>query len=179
MSPPPIADVGPFRDDLRRLYDELDAEVAALAPVCRLSGRCCRFAEYGHTLFLSAPEFALLLADAPPPSRPLDDGQTCPWQDQAGRCDAREARPLGCRVYFCEPSAYQGPSHALSESYIARLKALADSGGLPWGYAPLHHHLRVAAEAGRFPRVDGIEIGDGDDAIAHRRVPESMPIPGE
>ena len=74
-----------FRDALRALYAELDAEVAAArARSAELSGRCCRFAEYDHTLFLSAPEAALLLADAPPPSRPLDDGATCPWQDARG-----------------------------------------------------------------------------------------------
>ncbi len=86
------------------MYRDLDAEVAGPAPVCLVSGLCCRFEEYGHTLFVSAPEMAILLADAPPPSRPLDDGATCPWQDARGRCTAREARPLGCRVYFCDPT---------------------------------------------------------------------------
>ncbi len=129
-----------FREPLRALYETLDAEVARRAPVCQLSGRCCRFAEYGHTLFVSAPEAALLLAEGPPPSRPLDQGVTCPWQDAHGRCTAREARPLGCRVYFCDP-AYQDQAPELSETFIARLKRLADDLGLPWDYAPLHVHL--------------------------------------
>ena len=51
-------------------------------PVCELSGRCCRFHEYGHTLFLPLPEAAVLIADAPPPGRDLDDGDSCPWQDR-------------------------------------------------------------------------------------------------
>jgi hypothetical protein len=138
------------RDPLSLLYQELDAAVAEAAPVCALSGRCCRFEEYGHTLFLSAPEAALLLADAPPPSRPLDDGRTCPWQDAAGRCTAREARPLGCRVYFCDPD-YEGRAPELSERFLARLKTLAAAEGWPWGYAPLHHHLQEAVENGKFP----------------------------
>src|SRR5437764_4905777 len=104
---------------------------------------CCRFAEYGHTLFVSVAEFAVLLADAPPPARPLDDGATCPWQDAHGRCTAREARPLGCRVFFCDP-AYLPEAPDLSERYLARLKRLVEDCDLPWDYAPLHDHLRRA-----------------------------------
>src|SRR4051794_24488272 len=84
-------DVDAFRDALMAIYAELDAEVARRAPVCQLSGRCCRFAEYDHTLFLSSAELGVLLADAPEPSRPLDEGETCPWQDDRGRCTARGA----------------------------------------------------------------------------------------
>jgi Fe-S-cluster containining protein len=145
-----LRDVALFRAELRAIYDDLDAEVARLGPVCELSGRCCRFDEYGHTLFLSAPEAALLLADAPSPVRPLDRGASCPWQDEKGRCTAREARPMGCRVYFCDP-AYQAHAPALSEAFIARLKRLTNSLGLPWNYAPLHHHLRLAEAAGTMP----------------------------
>jgi Fe-S-cluster containining protein len=149
--PPPLT---LYRERLRALYAGLDEAVAALGPVCQLSGRCCRFAEYGHTLFLSAPEAALLLADAPPPVRPLDDGATCPWQDGQGRCAARDARPMGCRVFFCDPT-FEPHAAELSEAFLARLKRLADDLGLPWGYAPLHHHLRLARSEGRFPTTCG------------------------
>ena len=138
----------PFHSELRELYAQLDAAVARLAPVCRISGRCCRFREYGHTLFLSAPEFEYLLSEAPDPVRPLDDGETCPWQDDHGRCTAREARPLGCRVYFCDPS-YQDAAPELSEHSIAGLKRLTERHGLPWSYAPLHRHLHERAERRR------------------------------
>ncbi|WP_435018767.1 hypothetical protein TA3x_000752 [Tundrisphaera sp. TA3] len=141
-----------FRDALKVVYAGLDDEIRRLNPACAVSGRCCRFEEYGHTLFLSAPEAALLLADAPPPSRPLDDGATCPWQDDRGRCTAREARPLGCRVYFCDP-AYQEHLPDVGEAAIARLKRLVEEMGLPWDYAPLHRHLRIARDEGRFPTL--------------------------
>ena len=149
----PTLDLERFRGPLRAIYAEVDAEVARAAPVCRISGRCCRFEEYGHTLFVSAPEFALLLADAPPPSRPVDGGDTCPWQDDRGRCSAREARPLGCRVYFCDP-AYQPIAPEIAEAGIARLKRLVDESDLSWDYAPLHHHLRRAVVDGRLGSVD-------------------------
>jgi Fe-S-cluster containining protein len=147
-------DVGRFRDALHRLYGELDAEVAGLGPVCALSGRCCRFTEYGHTLFLSAPEAALLLAEAPPPVRHLDDGASCPWQDKQGRCTAREARPLGCRVYFCDPAYEQPHAPELSERYLGRLKRLVGELDLPWNYAPFHQHLSAARDAGQFPILE-------------------------
>jgi hypothetical protein len=135
----------PYYEELRELYGQLDAAVADLAPVCQISGRCCRFREYGHTLFLSAPETDYLLNEAPEPVRPLDGGDTCPWQDSHGRCTAREARPLGCRVYFCDP-AYEEAGRRLSELFIDRLKRLAERHGLPWNYAPLHRHLHENAE---------------------------------
>lgn len=138
-------DPGLVRGPLQALYADLDREIATLAPTCELSGRCCRFREYDHTLFLSAAEATLLLADAPDPARPLDEGETCPWQDARGRCTAREARPLGCRVYFCDPG-YQGQAERLSETYLDRLKRLTDALVLPWDYAPLHRHLRRARE---------------------------------
>jgi Fe-S-cluster containining protein len=143
-------DVDRFREALQAAYAGLDAEVARHAPVCSISGRCCRFEEYGHTLFVSAPEFALLLADAPAPSRALDGGASCPWQDNRGRCSAREARPMGCRVYFCDP-AFQPLAPEIAEAGIARLKRLVDELGLPWDYAPLHRHLRQAVLDGRYP----------------------------
>lgn len=130
-----------FRRGFRALCRDLEAELAARGPVCELSGRCCRFEEYGHTLFLSEPEAKLLVADAPPPGRPLDDGATCPWQHESGRCEARGARPLGCRLYYCDPS-FEAAMPEVSEEYISRLKRLVDSLGLPWNYAPLHRNLR-------------------------------------
>ena len=148
-----VLDVDRFREPLRGVYDSVDEEVARRAPVCRISGRCCRFEEYGHTLFVSAPEFALLLAEAPPPSRPPDDGATCPWQDERGRCSAREARPMGCRVYFCDPN-FQVDAPEIAEAGIARLKRMVDDLGLPWDYAPLHRHLHMARDDGRFPTTD-------------------------
>ncbi len=147
---------------LRALYGELDQAVAELAPVCQLSGRCCRFEEYGHTLFLSAAEAAVLIADAPPPVRPYDQGASCPWQDRHGRCTAREARPLGCRVYFCDPR-YDDQAPILTERFLIRFKEAADQRGWPWDYAPLHRHLAAAYATGELRNPDDVggPIGSG------------------
>ena len=67
---------------------ELDREVAGIGPVCELSGRCCRFEEYGHTLFVSTAEVEFLSDTAPAPERPLDQGRPA-----RGRTHAGTARP--------------------------------------------------------------------------------------
>jgi hypothetical protein len=145
----PAESAATIRDEVRAIYEAVDREIAKLGPVCQLSGKCCRFAEYGHTLFLSELEFDVLLGEAPAPSRPLDDGETCPWQDSRGYCTAREARPLGCRVYFCDPR-HEPHAPKLSERFLARLKRLAERYQRPWNYAPLHRHTHQAFEQGRF-----------------------------
>jgi hypothetical protein len=120
------------------LYAEVDREVAAAGPVCVASGRCCRFKEYGHVLFLSAIEAEVLLHAAPPYEKPVDEA-FCPFQ-KGNLCTAREPRPLGCRVYYCDP-AYQETGSLIMEEYIRRLKKIADEEGREWGYAPLHRFL--------------------------------------
>src|SRR5262245_12444368 len=137
-----------MRSDLRALYEKLDQTITRLGPRCALSGRCCRFQEFGHTLFLSAPELDFLLSGEPAPSRPLDDGETCPWQDSHSRCTARAARPMGCRIYFCD-SDYEPKAFEVSEHFLAHLKRLTERHGLPWDYAPLHRHLHRAREEGQ------------------------------
>lgn len=132
-----------LRQQLVELYDELSRDIAAAAPICEVSGRCCRFREYGHTLFLSRPEADLLVSEGLPPGATIDD-MTCPFQIQ-GLCTARERRPLGCRIYFCDPQ-YAGTGEALSERYIQRLKQLHDIAAIDWEYRPLHQHLQTAAE---------------------------------
>jgi hypothetical protein len=131
-------------DELRALYGEFDRGTAEIAPVCRASGRCCDFPAWGHTLFASALEVEVLLADHPlasfDPASPL-----CPyWKER--RCTARGPRPFGCRAFFCDES--KGPAMAeLHEAYLRKLKDLHDRHGLPWRYAPLLRHIADAAGA--------------------------------
>jgi hypothetical protein len=127
------------------MYSEVDAEVAAAGPVCIASGRCCRFKEYGHTLFLSALEADVLLADAPPYDPATVTADFCPFQ-QGNLCTARGPRPLGCRVYYCDPN-YQETAQQISEKYLRRLKQLAEESGAGWRYAPLHVFLKEGASS--------------------------------
>jgi hypothetical protein len=126
------------------MYREVDDEVRAARPVCIASGRCCRFKEYGHVLFLSNLEADVLLCAAPPYEQPVSS-DFCPFQKD-NLCTAREPRPLGCRIYFCDP-AYQETMKAITEKYLHRLKDLARDAGLEWRYAPLHHFLNHPDQA--------------------------------
>src|SRR5438045_9209147 len=95
--------------ELRRrvleLYRAADAAVAAAGPVCIASGRCCRFKEHGHVLFISNLEAEVLLADAPAYAAPVSS-DFCPFQ-QDKLCTARAPRPLGCRIYHCAPASQE------------------------------------------------------------------------
>jgi hypothetical protein len=138
-----------LRRAVLQLYTEADREVAAAGPVCVASGRCCRFKEYGHTLFLSNLEADVLLASAPPYDPATVTPDFCPFQ-KGNLCTAREPRPLACRVYYCDPT-YQEAGSEISEKYLRRLKALAEEHGTGWLYAPLHYFLKEPARA----RLDG------------------------
>jgi len=136
-----------MHEELRRrvleIYRAVDAEVAAAGPVCVASGRCCRFKEYGHTLFLSNLEADVLLGAAPPFDTPVT-ADFCPFQKN-NLCTAREPRPLGCRVYYCDPQ-YQETGTQITETYLHRLKELAEEFQVPWQYAPLHVFLNQVEE---------------------------------
>jgi pyruvate/2-oxoglutarate dehydrogenase complex dihydrolipoamide acyltransferase (E2) component len=132
--PPAVAEA------VRAIYAAADREVAEAGPRCEASGRCCRFTEWGHVLFLSHLELAVLLDGAPAYTKPVGpDG--CPFQVQR-LCTAREQRPLGCRVYFCDP-AYQERAGEITEKYLGQLKELAHAHDLGWQYAPLHVWLNA------------------------------------
>jgi Fe-S-cluster containining protein len=134
------------RGRVLEVYAAADAAIAAASPRCDASGRCCRFTEYDHTLFITHFEAEVLLEDAPPYERPVSvDG--CPFQVD-GLCTARKSRPLGCRIYFCDP-AYQDRMIEITETAIARLKAIAEEHDTGWHYAPLHHYLNAAEGTGR------------------------------
>ena len=111
----------PHEHELRRrvldVYADVDRAVAAAGPRCDASGRCCRFTEYGHTLFLSHFEAETAARNRPAYAKPVSpDG--CPFQVD-NLCTARDERPLGCRIYFCDP-AYQDRQGEITEAALSR-----------------------------------------------------------
>ena len=70
-------------------------------------------------------------ARASAPSTLIDD--RCPHA-QGDRCHVRDRRPLGCRIFYCDPKAqaWQGP---LMEDQLARLHATHDELDVPYFYA--------------------------------------------
>ncbi len=140
-----------IRQKVFAIYAEAERDIAAAGPVCLASGRCCRFKEHGHTLFVSNLEADVLLGGAPPFEPPVS-ADFCPFQKE-NLCTARQHRPLGCRVYYCDPS-YQEAGNQITETYLQRLKALAKEHDLEWRYAPLHQFLNEQAPSTRFTIAD-------------------------
>ena len=129
------------RRDVLRIYAAVDAAVREAGPRCRASGECCRFEEYGHSLFMSHFEAELLLRTAPPYMKPVTTAG-CPFQ-VGGLCTAREARPLGCRIYFCDPG-YEARMVEITEKAVGALKRIAERHDAGWRYDRLHVYLNEA-----------------------------------
>lgn len=128
----------PIHQSLRGIYQELEREVAALKPTCWLSGKCCKFETYGHKLYITGLEVAYALAQLDPPMRAFLDAADLPQMDGCpfqvkGLCGIHALRPLGCRVYFCDPSAQHWQSDVY-ERYLAKLRALHGLHALEYRY---------------------------------------------
>ncbi|MBN1809687.1 MAG: hypothetical protein JW909_11515 [Planctomycetes bacterium] len=118
--------------EIQELFRRVDEELPRY--LCEACGRCCNFRDAGHILFVTELE-RIVFADRFPAypvfSQPPD---VCPFM-VAGKCTARDVRPLACRTYFCrEPRAVREERY---ERYLKMLKALGRRYGIPYSYHPL------------------------------------------
>lgn len=127
------------------LYRRLGERVAQRGPVCWASGRCCNFDAYGHRLYVTGLETAWVLrrvhdraevrgqTGASSTKLPIVDARgRCVYQID-GLCSIHDARPMGCRVFFCQRGAEHW-QHELYEQFLGELKAMHDKNGLPYRY---------------------------------------------
>jgi len=131
-----------FCEELRRLYELVDDELAARGARCLGGGACCRFDLMGHRLYATTGELAILTGE-PPPERP-PTALRCPYQ-VGPRCRAHARRPLGCRVFFCRTGPDDGSSRTY-ERFHRRIRRLHDRFGVPYLYAELTAALEHLAE---------------------------------
>ncbi len=132
---------------LEEIYLRLDTIVTGHNPRCDASGRCCRFDAYGHQLFVSTLEMEYFAHRMGLTATRVDDTDAsearrialpqlpadgCPWQVN-GLCTAREARPLGCRIYFCDP-AHQDWQPEIYEKFHREILQLHARFALPYRY---------------------------------------------
>jgi len=129
-----------LRRELAELYRRVDEEIAARRPRCELSGRCCDFPRSGQRLYATDLESSYALAAAGG-SAPEAPSGSCPWYAD-GLCRNREGRPLGCRVYFCDPG-WESQMPAVYERYHAELRALHEAHGLDYRYRPFVEAARA------------------------------------
>jgi hypothetical protein len=123
-------------------YQEADRRIAQRPGTCWNRAACCRFADYGHRLHVTALEVVYYLATGDPP--PPVTADACPHASD-GKCHARDRRPLACRIFYCDPAAryWQGP---LTEELLARLKEMHVELGVPYFYADWVTVLRACAD---------------------------------
>jgi Fe-S-cluster containining protein len=147
------------RDDVRvavaALYARVQREIDARRPRCDVSGRCCRFEEFGHRLYVTTMELAVfvhelqqLRAAGQVPDTSASDGTGCAFQ--RGRlCGVHPIRPFGCRMFFCDPTATEWQNQ-LYERFHAELREAHERLGVPYRYVEWRAALR---ELGLAPQV--------------------------
>ncbi|HUB24617.1 MAG TPA: hypothetical protein VL992_04235, partial [Tepidisphaeraceae bacterium] len=125
------------------LYDSLQSQIDQRRPLCQISGRCCRFDEFGHRLYVTTMELAAFIHDRPAPV-PASDGKGCPFQISK-LCSVHAIRPMGCRLFFCDASAAEWQEQQY-EIFHARLKRLHESLEVPYAYLEWRIALAAFAE---------------------------------
>ncbi len=145
-------------------YDEIvassDDRARALRPTCLASGRCCQFEAFGHRLYVTGLESAMVLTRLRSAGHAMDGRATgvaiaesiasgcCPFLDRGG-CGVHGLRPMPCRAFFCDRHAEDG-IQSIHESAHAAMRALHDRFSLPYAYGEWRHMLDrlVSARSG-------------------------------
>lgn len=138
---PPATGIAPVQTDagdtfsrhMAAFYERVDAAIALHGALCRNRGLCCRFAEFGHRLYVTEPERRYFAEGMAAEWRPADPDQAdCPYH-VGGVCTARRHRPLGCRIFYCDEAAqaWQGPEY---ERFLTELKDIGRAFDLPYFY---------------------------------------------
>lgn len=125
---------------LEALYAEVDAFVERARPVCIQRGVCCRFEEAGHELYATALEADYAAQHAGVGLAPEAEGR-CPYHE-GGKCNARSARALGCRTYFCDANTESVLQEA-HEHFLRRLREIEREVGYPAAYGRFPALLRA------------------------------------
>jgi Fe-S-cluster containining protein len=129
------------RSAVQRVYEQVGREIEARRPVCVVSGRCCRFDEYGHRLYVTTLELAKFVHDLPPADRRNTDPAGCPFQINK-LCTVHTIRPFGCRMFFCDATSTEWQNEAY-ERFHAELKKLHGSLNVPYAYIEWRQALKL------------------------------------
>ena len=124
------------------LYHSVQQEVDRRRPLCVISGRCCRFEEFGHRLFVTTLELARFVRDRGAIHVPNEwDGTGCPYQ-RAKLCTVHAIRPFGCRMFFCDATSTQWQNETY-ERFHAELKQLHERFDVPYYYLEWREALKM------------------------------------
>ena len=149
------ADRSEVREAVLRVYAALQLEIDSRRPRCDASGRCCRFEEFGHRLYVTTAELATFLHDLPPEAvAPAEQNPSgCRFQ-VGGLCSVHTIRPFGCRIFFCDPTAGEW-QQVQYERFHGDLKRIHDELGVPYFYVEWRAGLAEIALGGELPPQAG------------------------
>ncbi|MEM9419999.1 MAG: hypothetical protein AAGA25_13245 [Planctomycetota bacterium] len=132
---------------LRELYAELDATIAAKGPTCWSSGKCCKFIEFEHRLYVTGLEIAWFLGQVAGPEADAEQQESiggirlpqfaehpgaCPYQID-GLCSTHAIRPLGCHIFFCQQGT-EAWQQDVYEDFLNRLQAMHKANRIEYRY---------------------------------------------
>jgi Fe-S-cluster containining protein len=139
------------REAVANLYGAVQREIDVRRPLCVISGRCCRFEEYGHRLFVTTMELASFVhelhASAVDRRKRMAewDGTGCPFQVNK-LCTVHAFRPFGCRMFFCDATSTEWQNEQY-ERFHSELKELHQGLGVPYFYVEWKAALKELAPA--------------------------------
>ncbi len=146
---------------ISQIHQNINQDVAQKQPVCDASGKCCRFKEYGHRLYVTGIEIAWVLnqldTTATIPNIPTYQSSDlqltqlsnnpqliCPYHID-GLCAIHKVRPMGCRLYFCDGTdEWQNSRY---EHYQSLFKELHNAHNIPYAYMEWTHGVKSALSA--------------------------------
>jgi Fe-S-cluster containining protein len=153
------------RQAVGELYAAVQREIDARRPRCEISGRCCRFEEYGHRLFVTTIELAAFACEVEQQrtsgklrSAVEWDGTGCPFQ--VGKlCGVHTIRPFGCRMFFCDATATDWQNQTY-ERFHADMRRLHDELRVPYRYVEWRAALRALNLPPGVPKRGAASVGD-------------------
>lgn len=135
MAAPSRAAPPALLEGLAAIYREADALLAGWS--CANSAECCRFGITGKTPYVTSLEVAGLQVALRAAGRRVEGLQSaagrppaegaCPFLGPQLRCTVYQARPLGCRTFYCHRAEAGGRRvpHATWRELVRRLEDLA------------------------------------------------------
>ena len=167
-----------IREAVARVYADLQREIDARRPICSASGRCCRFDEFGHRLYVTTIELAAFISNLPEQPAQANPGG-CPFQVE-GLCSVHTIRPFGCRVFFCD-STSDDWQHQQYERFHADLKRLHEELEVPYQYVEWRDGLRQLDLAQVLPlavsRTEDVSIRETPSENRSASGPKHLSLP--
>lgn len=128
--------------EVSRIYQWLESELAVLDQSCDACGKCCDFESFGHKLYMTTPELIYFHHFMGPGTKLVTTG-VCPYRVD-GKCTVYPYRFAGCRIFTCKGDAEK--ENAICEEILRKFKALCDRLKIPYHYMYLNAGLEMIAK---------------------------------